>query len=73
MRDKQTQEIKHTTATFAEKATKLLVLLADETDEEANSATAMPEAVIRVFAPSTYMVRLSWLVQAQSLVRASCQ
>jgi hypothetical protein len=59
MSDKQTQEIKHTTATLAEKAIKLLEVLAVETAEEAKRATAMPDAVIRVFAPSTYIVLLS--------------
>ena len=71
--DKQTHEIRHTEAILADRATRLFAFLTDETAEDAKSATAIPEAVIKVLAPSTYIVRLSVLVQPQSLVRASCQ
>jgi len=53
MSDKHTHEIKHMAATRAEKVNKALMLRADETAVEAKSATAIPDAVIIVFAPST--------------------
>src|ERR1019366_5784828 len=73
MSEKTTQEIRNTAATFAEKATRGTAVFTDATPEDANSATAMPEAVIRVFAPSTYMFRESGLTQLHPRLRASRQ
>src|ERR1700686_907630 len=57
--EKQTDEIRHTTTTFADNATRELPVLAEEMLDDASSATAMPEAVMMVLAASTYISRLS--------------
>lgn len=71
--EEHTQKIKETAAILAEKATRGLAVLAAATLDDAKSATAIPDAVTSVFAPSTYMFRESELVQAQPRVCASYQ
>jgi hypothetical protein len=68
-----TLEIKHTAATLAENATIGLAVLAVPTAEEAKRATAIPDAVMMVLNASTYIFRLSMLLQAQPFVLATCQ
>jgi len=71
--EEQTQAMRHTTATFAETATVLFVVRTDDTADDASKATAMPEAVIMVLAPSTYIFLLSVLIHLQSRFHALSQ
>ena len=65
--------IKQITATLTENATTSLAALTEETEEDATSATAIPDAVIRVFPASEYIVLLCSLIQFHCRVWLSRQ